>query len=215
MFRECIGFISLITILSVSVAHAAEVGQKVKEDKTHVRSWNLFASQCLSLHKKQVSKHEVRVVSKTGGYRDKPDFYIEKSYLDKKTGKLLSRIQWEKENPGRLHSIEVFVRDKQGRVIRDYAAAYLPGARNAPVQALINLHAYNKGLHAFRQFDASKDVIYEFCEGSFNGKKRQMRLFEDDIANNDRDARELLASPFYKACFAGIPSRLGKFIQPR
>jgi len=58
-------------------------------------------------------------------------------------------------------------------------------------------------------------VIYEFCKGNFKGKKRQIRLFEDDLAATDYDSRQLLQSPLYQACFTGLPQTVGKYITPQ
>jgi hypothetical protein len=184
-------------------------------DNEHVKSWNAFSEQILELHKKQTKGKRIQETAVSGGYRDDPDFYREVTYTDQDTGKVLSIIQWEIENSNVVHSIEAFVYDDKGRVIRDYMAAYLPGQRNAPVQTLINLHHYNGGLHAYRQFDVSKDVIYEYCSGEFKGQQQELRLFEDDLAATDYDARQLLKSPLYKACFGGLQAEIGKYINPQ
>jgi hypothetical protein len=184
-------------------------------DNEHVRSWNKFSEQILELHNQQIRGKRIQETEASGGYRDNPDFYREVTYTDKDTGRVLSIIQWETDNPKVVHSIEAFVYDDKGRVIRDYMAAYLPGQRNAPVQTLINLHHYNGGLHAYRQFDVSKDIIYEYCSGKFKGQQQELRLFEDDLAATDYDARQLLKSPLYKACFGGLQSEIGKYIEPQ
>ena len=104
--------------------------------------------------------------------------------------------------------------DDQGRVVRDYAAAYLPEGRNAPIQTLINLHAYNGGLHAFRQFDASGSRIYEFCEGNHGGEPVRLQLFEEDLVGTSEAAERILASPVYSACFEGLPAQAGRYLDP-
>ena len=205
---------SLSMLMSAPILLADDQGA-MKEDKKHVNSWNNFADQLLVLHKKQIAKYDTRTSEKSGGYADSPDYYNEITYADKKTGQLISMVQWEKRNPKNVHSLEVYVFDDKNRVIRDYTVAYLPYHRNAPIQTLINIHGYNKKLHAFRQFVGSSDVIYQYCEGSFEGKEVQMRLFEDDLVATDYDARQLLKSPVYKACFSRIRERPGKYIQPQ
>lgn len=186
------------------VALGAEQSRYIMtEDKTHVRTWNDFADACVALHKQQIANAKVREETRVGGYVNTPEFYVEHTYFDADTGAMLSRMQWEKDHPERLHACEVYVRDQQGRVVRDYAAAFLPTGRNAPVQTLINLHVYNDGLHAFRQFDATGDRIYEYCEGKWNGKPVQLRLFEEDIYGNS----PLTSSPEYGACFQGMPKK--------
>ncbi|NIP71895.1 MAG: hypothetical protein GWO16_02140 [Gammaproteobacteria bacterium] len=196
-------------------AHAALSAQVLTEDKSHVRTWNEFARGCLALHRRQVEDREVRTESRAGGYTGNPEFFREVSYYDSASGHLLSRVQWEQAQPERMHAIEVYVRDEQGRVIRDYAAAFLPHYRNAPVQTLINLHNYNGELHSFRQFDASTDRIYEYCEGTFRGKPVQIRLFEDDLAGNDDDIEALMGSDVYRACFDGMPAKAGEYLTPQ
>ncbi len=198
-------------VLGVSaLAHGQVTEQKMTEDKTHVRTWNAFADECLALQKRQLAHNQVREQTRIGGYARQPEFYTEHAYYDKRTGVLLSRMQWETDHPDRLHTCEVYVHDDQGRVVRDFAAAYLPQGRNAPVQTLINLHRYNGDLHSFRQFDASGDRIYEYCEGKWNGKPVQMRLFEDDIYGKSN----VTSSPEYAACFNGLPMKPGEYLQP-
>jgi len=207
--------LTIITLLLTQTVFAEIERNRMKEDKVQVKSWNHFVNMCLDLHIIQVKGKDIKTSEKKGGYHGRPDYYREVTYTDKKTGRVLSRIQWEKKNPKNVHSIEVFVYDKKGRVVRDYAAAYLPDQRNAPIQTLINFHNYNGSLHAFRQFDAGKDVIYESCVGKFKGKDHQLRLFEDDLAATDYDSRQLLKSPVYKACFKGMPSVPGKYLRPQ
>ena len=147
---------------------AKDQSGKQKEDKQHVRSWNRFAEAVVQLHKYQQETHDVRTTEKDGGYgglNRSDSFYREVSYYDKKSGNLLSIVQWEKENPDVVHTIEVFVYDQDNELSRDYLVAWLPGFRNAPVQTLINLHSKNGELASFRQFDATGDRIYERCEG--------------------------------------------------
>ncbi len=149
-----------LVILSGSGVAGAEV---LKEDNVHVRTWNAFARHLEQLHRRLTSVEGIEVRTSIGGYAGKPKFYREEDYyLD---GRLVSRVQWEREHPENLHAIEVYIRDEQGRVIRDYAAAFLPHYRNAPVQTLITLHRYNGDLHAFRSFDASGYRIVERCDG--------------------------------------------------
>ncbi len=199
---------------SGSVSPADASAGRMREDQTHVRRWNAFAEALLALHQRQLEGRDVREESRIGGYADQPKFYREVRYLDAHMGHLLSVVQWERENPRRLHSIEVYVRDDQGRVVRDYVAAFLPYYRNAPVQALINLHAWGAGLHAFRQFDAGGGRIDEFCEGEHAGRPVQIRLFEDDLYSNEAWVDEVMASPDYLACFASLPMEPGEYLQP-
>ena len=125
---------------------------------------------------------------------------------------------WERENPKQLHSIEVFVHDKQGRVIRDYTAAYLPNYHNAPTQTLISLHRYNGSLHAFRSFDASGYRIIERCTGTLKGKEIDFLLDEDEIAVALEDAyinKGPTVTAEYKSCFGDLQQEIGEYITPQ
>ena len=211
-------FSTLIISLIASwplISHAELESNYMKMDYQHIRSWNQFVDEVYDLHKEQISGKQIVTQEKLGGYVRQPEFYKQVTYIDKASGKPVSISQWVKDKPDVIHSLEVLVRDDQGRVIRDYSAAYLPGRRNAPVQTLINVHNYNDKLHAFRQYDVSTDVIYEYCEGEFQGKKHQLRLFENDLTAANYEARQVLNSPLYKACFNGLPQQLGKYIDPQ
>ena len=196
----------------ISVATATEA---LKEDNHHIRTWNKFAKDSLTLHEKLTATDDVVVKSKTGGYARLKDFYQEHAYY--RDEKLISRVQWEKENPEQLHSIEVFVRDEQGRVIRDYSASYLPFYHNAPTQTLISFHHHSGNLHAFRTFDASGALIVERCMGTdAQGKEIQILLDEDEIYEASRESDGIMQSAEYLNCFAGLQQQqLGKYILPQ
>jgi len=179
-----------------------------------VRSWNRFVDELLALHKQLTAQTPVTVSSKVGGYADNPDFYIEKDYRDA-AGRLISRLQWEREHPDRLHTIEVYLYDPRGRVIRDYAGAYLPYYRHAPTQTLINFHTYHGKLHAFRSFDASGEMLYEHCEGEYAGRAVNLSLEFDDIVAMEGRPHTTLTSKPYLACFKGMPTAAGKYLQPQ
>ncbi|MFV1983745.1 MAG: hypothetical protein ACC657_09425 [Thiohalomonadales bacterium] len=187
--------------------------ESMKEDNVHVRKWNNFATDLYELHKKQTANKKITLKSKKGGYATNKEFYLEKEYFDEQ-GKLLSRIAWELENPENIHVIEVFIYNKDDKVIRDYSAAFLPEYRNAPVQTLISLHQYNKGLHAFRSFDASGDRILERCEGKYNGKEISFMLDEDELYELMGDKKGFMYSQDYKLCLDNLQEDLGKYLSP-
>ena len=120
-----------------------------------------FANNVLQLHKKLTANKDIEIKKQHGGYSGNPDFYLEEAFYDKKTGMLISKVQWEKNTADLMHTIEVFIYDDKGRITRDYAAAYLPSYRNAPTQTLVSLHNYNGKLHAFRSFDASGYLVVQ------------------------------------------------------
>jgi len=204
----------LLAMAASTPALAAAEVQRMQEDREHVESWNAFADRLYRLHRERLEGRRIRTTEAVGGYADQPEFYREVSYYDADSGRLLSRVQYVREHPDRVHAIEVYLYDEEGRVTRDYAAAWLPHFRNAPVQTLINLHHYEDGLHGFRQFDASGDPIYEFCEGSYGGRTVTLRLFDDDIHSPDADVEALMASPLYAACFGGLPAEAGAYRSP-
>jgi hypothetical protein len=188
------------------------VAERLYEDKNHVRVWNRFAEQTLDLHKKLINQLSVTRKTRIGGYANLPEFYREDSYYHNE--KLVSRVQWEREQPNNLHVIEVYVRADNGRVIRDYTAAYLPQYRNAPVQTLVSLHAYNDGLHAFRSFDASDELVVERCTGELDGKKVNILLDLDQILEASETDGGIMQSREYRRCFAGLPDQAGEHLTP-
>lgn len=206
--------VAIVCGVALSFSALADV-RPMKEDKTHVNTWNDFATALFQLHKRQLKGRKIRKTSVVGGYSGRPAFYKEVSYIDADSGKMLSRIQWEKENPTRIHTIEVFIYDKQGRMVREFSAAFLPDYRNAPTQTLINFYAYNGKLTGMRQFDAGNDLIYENCKGEFKGKKVNIRLFEEDLHGSDSDIEKLMKSKLYKTCMKGLPAKAGKYLMPQ
>ena len=184
------------------------------EDKQHINTWNQFAERLYILHQHQMAQHETVTQESSGGYAGNPEFYREVKYFDKKSNRLLSRILWEIKNPGQIHEIEIFVYDNNGRLKRDYLAAFLPGHRNAPIQTLINFHYQNDELKSFRQFDASGERIYERCEGKFFGEPLQISLDDNDLAEYSDETAKLLESEEYLACFGNTVTRLGDYADP-
>lgn len=208
-------FVMLRTVLFLSLASLMMTWvyafEPMKEDNQHIRTWNKFAMDCLELHKKLTGGKHLDVKTRIGGYAHNKDFYKEERYFD--NGHLVSQVQWERENPTRLHSIEVYLRDKNGRVMRDFIAAYLPHYHNAPTQTLISFHHYNGGLHAFRSFDASGYRVLERCNGkNKKGEVVNIILDEDELAE---DPDNVMNGSNYKQCFAGLKqTRLGKYLIP-
>ena len=200
--------IGLVLVLALSVwglqAQAAERGQQT-EDSKHVKTWNQFADKLLAVHEQVISTHKVKETTRLGHYRNDPPFYKEHTYHDVKTGKLLSSIQWEIDNPKNLHVLELFLYDDQNRRTRDYTVAFLPGFRNAPSQTVVTLYGYNGKLTAFRNFDASGEVIYESCDGDLNGQYVQLSFEDYEIENLRSNPKGVGGSAEYKACFDAIP----------
>lgn len=190
----------------------ASFGQSLREDETHVQTWNRFAEQTLALHKKLIDELPVKRETESGGYAHLPEFYQEESFYH--DGKLISRVQWETETDD-LHVIEVFIRDDQGRVVRDYTAAYLPEYHNAPTQTLVSLHAYNGDLHAFRSFDASGELVVERCTGTLEGEEVNLLQDLDQIFRATQVDDELRQTREYRRCFDGLPKQPGEYLTPQ
>lgn len=210
----------LVAILALGVAGttpAAQQFSRMTGDPEHVRSWNRFADALYELHLQRLDGRRIRTDEQVGGYggfTGPRDFYREVSYFDADTGELLSRIEWERDDPNTVHVIEVFVRDDQGRTERDYLAAFLPKYRNAPIQTLINLHNYNGDLHAFRQFDASGDRIYEQCQGRHFDEQVEIFLEDYELFTGSGDAARLMNTEAYLACFGDLAVEAGKYLDP-
>lgn len=204
--------LSVLVILSLGIASIVSAAEPMKGDNIHVRVWNKFANDTLNLHKKLTAGKKLQVKTSTGGYAHAKDFYIENRYFE--NGRLISQVQWEKDAPKQLHTIEVYIHDEKGRVVRDFMAAYLPVYHNAPTQTLISFHQYNNQLHAFRSFDATGDRIIERCTGkNKKGQPVNFILDEDELYNDDDGT---MLSSDYKECFAGLKQNsLGKYIIPQ
>lgn len=190
--------------------HPAAAANSAREDTVRVDEWNRFADRLLAVHRRFLHSYPIRTEEETGGYARLPEFYREVSYFDSRTDRLLSRIRWEQDRPDTVHVIEIFFYDESGRVERDYSAAFLPNHRNAPYQTLINLHRYTDGLHAFRQFDASGERLYEYCRGSWFDEPVLIELDEPLVATPDT----LLNSEAYIACFGFVPLADGNYLDP-
>lgn len=207
-------FLVVASFLGIVVNTFAANSASMKEDNVHIRKWNKFANDTLKLHHKLIKKHRHDMEKSIGGYAENKEFYIEENYISQKTGKLLSKVQWEKANPDVMHTIEVYVHDKNGRVARDFLAAYLPGYHNAPVQTLISFHQYSGELHGFRSFDASGDTILERCEGEYKGKPFEFILDEDELYAASMEGNPI-EEKVYALCVGKLPEKLGKYIMPQ
>jgi len=200
-------------LLAAFSVWAADVQIKqIDVDEDHVTLWNRFAGKAYDLHLRQIASRDIRQTEMVGvyngtaasGYR-----YKETSYYDAHTGLLLSRVRIDRDRPKILHVVEVFLYDEQGRMTRDYAALYLPWSQNAPMRTLINVHQYNRDLHAYRQFDASGERVYEQCKGMHAGKRVDISLEQQEIGP------ATTATDAYQACFAGVQQTAGVYLSPQ
>lgn len=203
--------IILFCFLGVAMAKTEPNVETMKEDRVHIQNWNLFASRLVKLNNRLIKIHKPRVSESYGGYANQPDFYRELSYFYRHTGRLLSRVQWVHQRPELLHSIEIYIYDENGALLRDYQAAFLPKHRNAPIQTLINLHKQTSNTKAFRQFDASGNIIYESCQGDLNGQTISLDLWEDQLI---QQGASTINKPGYQDCFQGIPRSSAVYQNP-
>jgi tetratricopeptide (TPR) repeat protein len=216
---ECskISWIIVVTVIGFMTvfARAAERDvRSLKEDKQQVRAWNTFAERLYTLHQYLIAQQPIRTQHQHGGFAHQADVYTKTRYYDKAHQRLLSVIQRMNDNPDLIEEIAVNIYDKHGHVVRDYLAAYLPYNRNAPIQTLINLHAYHGKLHGFRQFDASGERIYEQCQGQYDGKPVMLSLEDYQFGNGAYRDNKTLASAVYQSCFAGIPATAKAYLNP-
>lgn len=211
-FKVSFPVFSMFFLAPIFAATPVFAAEPMKEDNKHVRVWNQFAQDTLKLHKQLTAGKNLQVKTRIGSYANTKNFYIERRYFSK--GKLVSLVQWEKDNPETLHTIEVYLHDQKGRVTRDFVAAYLPFYHNAPTQTLASFHHYNGNLHAFRSFDASGYKVLERCNGkNSKGQVVNLLLDENDLLN---DPDDLLSTKEYRACFEGLKQQqLGKYITPQ
>lgn len=199
------------SLLSAAAATARETMWLIPEEE-QLRTWNQFVADLITLHKKRMAQHEVTQEESIGGYQLYPNFYREVLYRDKKTGDLLAEIRWEQAKAGRVNSVDLYFRDAKGRLVRDYAAMFLPWGRQAPIQTLRSFYDYQPSLNSFRKFDASGPTVYENCTGRFQGKPVEIDLDTFDMA---READGMMKSAAYRACFRRLPETAGKFLTPQ
>ena len=210
----------LLTLAFVAVfnpAVSATRNNTLKSDPVQVNKWNNFVTELYELHLNKTKKVPITTSEVTGGYGGgfaNKTFYREISYFNKNTKKLISKIQWEVNRPDTIHSIEVFLYDVQGQVKIDFYARYLPYARNAPVQTLINLHNYNDNLHSFRQFDANGELIYETCRGQFFDKEINLHLDNEEILDFRTSNSDEFLNEAYAACFLNVAKEASAYLSP-
>jgi hypothetical protein len=201
-------------VLLGSMASTWAASPQVKHmnvDVDQVTSWNQFANRVYDLHLRQIAGREIRQTEVTevySGTAARGYAYTETNYHDARTGLLLSRVRVNRDRPKELQIVEVYIHDQQGRVMRDFAAIYLPWARNAPISTLINVHQYNNDLHAYRQFDASGNLIYEQCNGKYAGKQVEISLEQYEIRP------PATATDAYQKCFMGLQGKAGAYLLP-
>jgi hypothetical protein len=208
------GLTAVLVALVSAPLDAKDSSRSVSVNEAQVRQWNAFADRLHQLHRNQMEGRTVRTAERTGGYARQPDFYREVDYVDAANGRLLSRVQWERDQPERFHAIEVYVYNDNGRLARDYMAWYLPGYRNAPRQTAINLYQHGGGLTGWRQFDASGKRIYEKCTAADRTVLIEL-ADEDRIAEAEELQDGVARSADYRRCFGNLPLTAGVYLTPQ
>jgi hypothetical protein len=209
MNHRCILFPLLIMFCSFSTLAA--------EGYSRAERWTQFAQSLETLHEQRMKSLRYTTQESIGGYggiRSDPEYYREVKYLEPGTGKLLAVVQRENNPKKLLHVIELYIYDDKGQVLREYLATYLPGRRETPYQTLITLYAYEGGLKAFRQFDASNDLLFEHCAGDFEGKKVRISFDEFDVPNDVAEISDEFERKAYQSCFQSLPRTAGPYLNP-
>ena len=210
-------FITLVFITTINPVISATRDNTLKSDPIQVNKWNKFVAELYELHLNKIKKVPIRTTEITGGYGGgfaNKEFYREISYFNKIANRIVSKIQWEIDKPNTIHTIEVFIYDKQGKVKTDYYARYLPYARNTPVQTLINIHNYNDNLHSFRQFDANGELIYETCRGRLFDKEINLHLDNEEIFDFRNNNSDEWLNEVYSSCFLNVSQTASSFLSP-
>ena len=195
--------LSSLPLILLSAVLATTASATVRPDDRIARQWNQFVDNLIKLNEHLIKQSPHEEKWRIGGYSNEPRFFDEVTYTNSATDKVTSIVQWERANPSAVHSIEIKLRDNQGRVIKDFSASYLTKHRNAPIQTLITIHYYNKQLHGFRVFDASLNRIYEVCRGKLNGKTINIDIDDDygELSEALENPKGIMNSKTYKACF--------------
>ena len=207
----------LTFVAAINPAVSANSHNTLKSNQVQVNKWNNFVSELYELHLDQTKEVPITTSEITDGYGGgfaNKTFYREISYFNKNTHQLISKIQWETNQPNTIHAIEVFLYNNKGQVKTDFYARYLPYARNAPVQTLINLHNYNDNLHSFRQFDANGELIYETCRGQFFDKEINLHLDNEEILEFRTNNSDEWLNEVYAACFLNVAKTASAYLSP-
>lgn len=208
---------TIVLLNFINVTHASNRLSALKVDNIQVNNWNAFVTELYQLHTHLINNVPIMTRSSTGGYGGlfaNKNFYREISYFNTDSNKIISKIQWQIDKPETIHAIEVYLYNKQGQVKTDYYARFLPTARNAPVQTLINLHNYNDDLHSFRQFDASGELIYETCRGKFFNEIINLHLDDEEIYDFRSENDDELLNEAYSACFFNVSRSAEHYLHP-
>ena len=209
MFYRLLPLTILLLLLNFA-AHSADKHSRAER-------WTQFAQSLETLHEKRMKTLTHTKQESIGGYggiKADSSFYREVKYLEPGTGKVLAIVQRENNPASLLHVIELYIYDDQGRVLREYLATYLPGRRETPFQTLITHYAYTGNLVAFRQFDASDDLLFEHCTGELEGKKVRLSFDEFEVPDNASEIEGKFERKAYQSCFQSLKKSAGSYLNP-
>lgn len=200
----------LVLILSIGVSC-----QVYAQDRA--QRWQQFSKSLAAMHEQRTRETKCATSETVGGYGGTiadPAFYTEVRYVEKATGRLLAQVKTENKPPHLPHVMQLYVYDDKGRLKREYTAAYLPDRSETPVQTLIDIYAYADGLQAYRQFNASDELIYEQCLGEFEGKPVRIAWEDLDIPDKIESHGDEAFRKSYQACFQTLDMTAGPYLDP-
>lgn len=200
----------LVLLASASLVPDLRSPALGQEDKAQVDALNAFSDTLLKIVDHWQKTGAVSTSERIGGYARLPDFYREVEYRNATTGRLVARVRRVREAPELAQMIELFLHDEKGDLIADYFVSYLVEHRNAPLHALISLHAGQDGLRAFRQFDIFGDQTYENCRGRHAGEPVDISI--DSYAPSL--SVDQVPAALYDACFGMLPEEPGEYARP-
>ena len=205
-----------VTMILLMLMALCPVGHAAEPDGPAAR-WTQFAKALENLHEQRIQTLDHVTRESSGGYggiRANPDFYHEVKYIDPESGNVLAIVQREKQSPNLLHVIELYIYDDRGRLAREYLATYLPGRRETPFQTLITLYAYEDKLKAFRQFDASDDLLFEYCAGEQDGNQVRIAWDELELPDSISEIKDDGIRNAYRQCFQSLSRSAGSYLDP-
>ncbi len=99
--------------------------------------------------------------------------------------------------------------------MRDYSASFRIADHDDPATTEISLFDYPQGLRAFRQFNASNEIIYEDCEGRWRGRPVNIELDVVDLEEFRDEPNTIMTTPQYRACFGRLSKSAASYIPPK
>ena len=70
------------------------------------------------------------------------------------------------------------------------------------------------GLQAFREFDASDDLLFEYCTGELDGRKVHIAWDYLEIPDKADEIEDQYMRAAYEKCFTDLPRTAGPYLEP-